>query len=55
MAQTAGKVFRIGHMGNLTRKQVLFALESVEKTLDSMGYRFERGAGLKAAEAVLGL
>jgi len=53
LAQTAGKVFRVGHMGNLTREQVLFALESVEKTLDSLGYRFEHGAGLKAAEAVL--
>jgi aspartate aminotransferase-like enzyme len=41
-------------MGNLTRKHVVFALESVEKTLDSLGYRFERGVGLKAVGAVLG-
>jgi len=54
LAQTAGKVFRMGHMGNLTWDEVLFALESVEKTLDSLGYRFEPGAGLKAAGAMLG-
>jgi aspartate aminotransferase-like enzyme len=54
LARTAGQVFRMGHMGNLTREQVLFALESVEKTLESLGYRFERSAGLKAAETVLG-
>jgi alanine-glyoxylate transaminase / serine-glyoxylate transaminase / serine-pyruvate transaminase len=54
LAQTAGKVFRVGHMGNLTRAQVLFAVGSVEKALDSLGYRFKRGAGLKTAKAVLG-
>jgi alanine-glyoxylate transaminase/serine-glyoxylate transaminase/serine-pyruvate transaminase len=54
LAQTAGKVFRMGHMGNLTRDEILFALESVEKTLDSLGYRFEPGAGLKAAGAMFG-
>ena len=54
LAQTAGKVFRMGHMGNLTREDVLFALESVEKTLKSLGHRFEPGAGLKAAGSVLG-
>lgn len=53
LAQTAGKVFRVGHMGNLTREQVLFALESVEKTLSFLGYRFEPGAGLRATGAVL--
>jgi aspartate aminotransferase-like enzyme len=41
-------------MGNLTREDVLFALESVEKTLKSLGHRFEPGAGLKAAGSVLG-
>jgi len=54
LAQTAGKVFRIAHMGNLTRDQIFFALESVEETLHSLGYRFERSAGLKAAGTVLG-
>jgi len=50
LAQTAGRVFRMGHMGNLTDQQVLFALEAIEKTLDALGFRFSRGAGVRAAE-----
>ncbi|UCE42127.1 MAG: alanine--glyoxylate aminotransferase family protein [Candidatus Aminicenantes bacterium] len=34
----AGKVFRMGHMGNLSFSQVDFALDSLEKTLASIGY-----------------
>jgi alanine-glyoxylate transaminase/serine-glyoxylate transaminase/serine-pyruvate transaminase len=53
LAQTAGQVFRMGHMGNLTSAQVKFALEAVEKTLESMGHRFAPGSGLAAAVKVL--
>jgi alanine-glyoxylate transaminase/serine-glyoxylate transaminase/serine-pyruvate transaminase len=35
----AGKVFRMGHMGNLSFSQVYFALEAVKKTLLSLGKR----------------
>ena len=49
----AGKVFRMGHMGNLSSSQVYFALDSVEKTLRSLGYQFESGPGLEAARTVL--
>jgi len=34
----AGKVFRMGHMGNLSFSQVYFALEALKKTLASIGY-----------------
>jgi alanine-glyoxylate transaminase/serine-glyoxylate transaminase/serine-pyruvate transaminase len=53
LGETAGKVFRMGHMGNLSFEQVLFALEAVEKTLKSLKYPFESGASIKAARAIL--
>lgn len=54
LAETAGKVFRMGHMGNLSASQIFFALDALEKTLHSLNYKFEAGASLKAAKAVLG-
>ncbi|MGB8951444.1 MAG: alanine--glyoxylate aminotransferase family protein [Candidatus Aminicenantales bacterium] len=54
LADTAGQVFRMGHMGNLSVFQIRFALEVLEKTLQSIKYKFKSGAGLQAAEAVLG-
>jgi alanine-glyoxylate transaminase/serine-glyoxylate transaminase/serine-pyruvate transaminase len=53
LAETAGRVFRLGHMGNLTFSQVVFAVEAIEKTLRSLGRSFETGDGVKAAEALL--
>lgn len=53
LAQTAGKVFRMGHMGNLTTAQVRFAIEAVESTLESLAFDFRAGAGREAVESVL--
>jgi aspartate aminotransferase-like enzyme len=53
LAQTAGKVFRMGHMGNLTREDVLFALDATEGALGSLGRPLDWGAGVRAAAAVL--
>jgi len=53
LAETAGKVFRMGHMGNLSAADVLFALGAVEKTLEALGRGFKPGAGVAAARAVL--
>lgn len=53
LAATAGRVFRLGHMGNLSPADVLFAVEALEKTLSELAYPFERGAGRGAAQAVL--
>jgi aspartate aminotransferase-like enzyme len=53
LAETAGKVFRMGHMGNLSPSQVHFALDALEQTLKAMGYGFEQGVGRRAAEAIL--
>jgi aspartate aminotransferase-like enzyme len=54
LAQTLGGVFRMGHMGNLTAAQVVFALRMVEKTLRGLGRVVRSGSGVAAAREVLG-
>jgi alanine-glyoxylate transaminase/serine-glyoxylate transaminase/serine-pyruvate transaminase len=54
LAEMTGKVFRIGHMGNLSSAQILFALEALEKTLASLGIAFQKDAGVGAVRAILG-
>jgi alanine-glyoxylate transaminase/serine-glyoxylate transaminase/serine-pyruvate transaminase len=54
LAQTIGKVFRMGHMGNLSADDVLLALGAVEKTLRTLGQGSKVGAGLAAARNILG-
>jgi aspartate aminotransferase-like enzyme len=54
LAETAGKVFRMGHMGNLSAAQVYFALEALENTLESLNYGFERRSSIRAARAIIG-
>jgi aspartate aminotransferase-like enzyme len=53
LAETAGRVFRMGHMGNLTSDQVVSAMEALEKTLRSLGYRFDPGSGVQSTRDVL--
>jgi aspartate aminotransferase-like enzyme len=54
LAHTMGKVFRMGHMGNLTAGDVRFALGAVEKTLQAVGFGFKPGSGVAAADKILG-
>jgi len=53
LGPTAGQVFRMGHMGNLTSAQVRFAIDAVEKTLAGLGRAIKPGAGRGAVDAVL--
>lgn len=53
LGETAGKVFRMGHMGNLSVSQVYYALGALEKTLQSLDYKFELGSGMQAARTIL--
>jgi alanine-glyoxylate transaminase / serine-glyoxylate transaminase / serine-pyruvate transaminase len=53
LGPTAGRVFRMGHMGNLTSIQVRFAIEAVEKTLAGLGRAVKPGAGRGAVDGVL--
>lgn len=53
LAETAGRVFRMGHMGNLAPEQVMAAMEALETTLRSLGYRFDPGSGVQSTRDVL--
>ncbi len=53
LGETAGRVFRMGHMGNLSIAQLTFALDALERTFSSLGVRFEPGTGVAAARKVL--
>jgi len=48
----AGRIFRIGHLGYFGDFDIITTLAALEMTLSELGYEFERGAGIKAAEAV---
>jgi aspartate aminotransferase-like enzyme len=54
LGETVGKIFRMGHMGNLSSHQLYFALEMLEKTLSSMGYRFGLGTAVQTAKTIMG-
>ncbi|MEM3443093.1 MAG: alanine--glyoxylate aminotransferase family protein, partial [Candidatus Bathyarchaeia archaeon] len=45
-----GKGFRVGHMGNINQNDIISTIGAIEATLRHLGYKFDYGAGLKAAE-----
>jgi len=49
----AGKLFRLGHMGNITENEVVATMSIIEKTLSEFNYNFELGSGIGAAEEIL--
>ena len=51
-AELKGKAFRIASMGYLDEFDIILALSCLEKVLHQMGYKFELGSGLKAAQEV---
>ncbi|RHN57893.1 putative transaminase [Medicago truncatula] len=51
--KVAGKVFRIGHVGNLNELQLLGCLAGVEMILKEVGYLLKLGSGVAAASAYL--
>jgi alanine-glyoxylate transaminase/serine-glyoxylate transaminase/serine-pyruvate transaminase len=51
LSQVAGKVFRIGHLGDLNEVSCLSALASAEMALADAGAAIEVGAGVAAAQA----
>jgi len=53
LGPTAGQVFRMGHMGNLTSAQVRFAIDAVEKTLAGLGLAVKPGTGRAAVDSIL--
>ena len=47
------KVFRVGHMGNVNRNDVLATLSAIEGSLEKQGYRFQHGSGISGANRTL--
>ncbi len=48
-----GKLFRIAHMGYISEFDIILGIACLEKVMKKMGYAFELGAGLKAAQEAL--
>jgi aspartate aminotransferase-like enzyme len=44
-----GKGFRVGHMRNISQNDIMSTVAAIEATLRKLGYAFNYGAGLKAA------
>jgi alanine-glyoxylate transaminase/serine-glyoxylate transaminase/serine-pyruvate transaminase len=53
LGPSLGKVFRMGHMGNLTTDQVRFAVDAMEKALVGLGWSIKPGTGRAAVESVV--
>jgi alanine-glyoxylate transaminase/serine-glyoxylate transaminase/serine-pyruvate transaminase len=45
--------FRVGHMGVVSASDILSTVGAIEQGLSKVGYKFEPGAGLSAAQAVI--
>ncbi|WP_020173789.1 aminotransferase class V-fold PLP-dependent enzyme [Methyloferula stellata] len=50
LAKVAGKVFRIGHLGDLNELMVLGALAGAEMSMLDIGIKIEPGSGVAAAQ-----
>jgi len=48
-----GKIFRIGHMGYIDRLDVISVISALELALADLGWEFEKGAGVAAAQRML--
>ena len=52
-AQLKGKIFRIATMGYITADDLKKGMEALETVLAELGYKFEKGAGVKALEEAI--
>ncbi len=48
-----GKIFRIGHLGFISDRDILTTISCLEATLIELGYKFDAKAGVKAVAAAL--
>jgi aspartate aminotransferase-like enzyme len=51
-SELKGKVFRIAHMGYIEEFDIIVAISCLERVLQQMGYKFNLGSGVKAAQEV---
>jgi len=52
LARVAGKLFRIGHLGDLNEVMLLGALGGAELAMLDVGVKIDPGSGIAAAERV---
>ncbi|MCD6101859.1 MAG: alanine--glyoxylate aminotransferase family protein [Candidatus Cloacimonetes bacterium] len=52
-AGVKGKIFRIAHMGYIERFDIIAVISALEMVLSDLGWEFEWGAGLSAAQKIL--
>jgi aspartate aminotransferase-like enzyme len=52
-AQVKGKIFRIGHMGNVRYPDLIVVFAALERTLHAAGWGLELGAGVREIQKVL--
>jgi aspartate aminotransferase-like enzyme len=45
-----GNVFRIGHMGNITHREIISTMAAIEMSLKEYGYEVELGTGVAAVQ-----
>jgi aspartate aminotransferase-like enzyme len=48
-----GKGFRVGHMGNVNQNDIFSLITAIETSLKRLGYEFEMGTGIAAAQEKL--
>lgn len=53
LAKVAGKLFRIGHLGDLNELMILAAINGAEMAMRDIGIRIEPGSGAAAAQEYL--
>jgi len=51
-AEMKGKIFRFAHMGFIEEFDIIVGISCLEKVLAKMGYTFNFGAGVKAAQEI---
>jgi serine---pyruvate transaminase len=51
-SEMKGKIFRFAHMGYIGEFDIITGISCLEKVLSQMGYRFQMGAGVAAAQKV---
>ena len=51
-SELKGKVFRFAHMGFIEEFDIIVGLSCLEKVLTQMGYKFNFGSGVRAAQEV---
>lgn len=50
--QAKGKIFRVAHMGHISEFDTLQGISAIEMALAGLGYKFEMGVGVAAAQKV---